>query len=342
MEDNRAAAIELTAPSDNMTPNTSAVQTRKKCSLKVDCVIDDRYKLLAEVGYGGMGMVFRALDTQTGDLKAVKVMHNHLQDNETNIKRFEREAEVALDLDHENIISVCRFGLTEKHEPFIIMEFLKGESLDELIQHSGVVPVDLFYHLFLQICRGLSYSHSKGVVHRDIKPSNIMIVDGDDGTELVKIVDFGIARVCSKTGVVCPTTSNMLKALCKTSAGLTDEQKDELQRLTQPGEIFGSPLYMSPEQCQGEEADCRSEVYSLGCMMFEALTGKPPLKGTNAMDTLILRINEDAPLINTVDPELKFPEALEKVVAKALARYPNQRYQEVHELTAALEEAMAS
>ncbi len=301
----------------------------------VGTVIAGRYKLLADIGYGGMGRVFRALDTKHDELRALKIMHNHLQSDATNVKRFEREAELALGLKHENIVEVIDFGLTETGEPFIVMELLKGESLDDLLKHETRLPLDLFAILFPQICEGLSYSHASNVVHRDIKPSNIMIIDSQEG-EQIKIVDFGIARVCGTTGVVCPTSSTILKAQPESDKDLSPEQREELQRLTQPGEIFGSPLYMSPEQCQGEEADCRSEVYAMGCMMFESLTGKPPLKGENAMDTLLLRINEEAPAINKVVPGVTFPDTLEAVVAKALKRDPNERYQEVYELNAAL------
>ena len=306
--------------------------------------LPDGYELIEKLGEGGMGRVYRVRDLSLDKEFAIKILQQDLSKDASALKRFNQEIDAAAALSHANLISIYKHGTTDNGEPYLVMDYLEGPSLAELIEKGTDFAgnADRLLDIFIQICEALAHAHENGVIHRDIKPSNIIITKAADGKDLVKIVDFGIARVCSKTGVVCPTTSNMLKALCKTSAGLTDEQKDELQRLTQPGEIFGSPLYMSPEQCQGEEADCRSEVYSLGCMMFEALTGKPPLKGSNAMDTLILRINEDAPLINTVDPELRFPEALEKVVAKALARYPDQRYQEVHELTAALEEAMAS
>ena len=298
--------------------------------------IGSRYQVIEELGKGGMGKVLKAIDKETDNLCAIKLMHNHMRQSETNLKRFEREAQLAINLAHPNIVSTVDFGTTVKSEPFIVMEYLDGISLDQFIEEKKRISLPDFYTIFRQVCEGLKYSHASDVVHRDIKPSNIMVLI-QDKIFLVKIVDFGIARVCKNTGDInCPSEIYEMTFPNKTNS-LSEADLDKLQQLTQPGEIFGSPLYMSPEQFEGEAADCCSEVYGLGCMMFEALTGRAPLKGNNAMETLFERINNEAPSINSLDSGLKFPEQLELVVSKALKRDREDRYQEVEDVLNALD-----
>ncbi|MFN8551609.1 MAG: serine/threonine-protein kinase [Candidatus Obscuribacterales bacterium] len=314
----------------------------------------DRFRIVSEVGVGGMGKVFQAVEQHSNKVFALKVMHNHLKNDPTNRMRFEREAKVAIDLRHKHIVEVTAYGFTESNEPFIVMEFLEGVSLQDVLKQKHRLELQEFFATFAGVCDGLSYAHESNVVHRDIKPSNIMLVNGDFNES--KIVDFGIAKVCKQTGEVCPETASALKSIVTSGDApsalhsshavettvkmlVSQEGASVLQNLTQPGEIFGSPLYLSPEQCMGEEADCRSEVYTLGCVMFESLTGTPCLKGSNAMETLLLRVQNDAPSINELDEGLKFPVELEKVVARALQRNPDERFQSVRELGAALKAA---
>lgn len=301
----------------------------------VGTMVAARYRLVADIGAGGMGQVFKAEDMQAKTVCAVKVMHNHLRESDINLKRFEREGEVAVALKHENIVSVTDYGFTETMEPFIVMEFLEGESLADILQTEKQLSIESFCHIFGAVCSGLSYAHLSNVVHRDVKPSNIMILGGPKGQ--IKIVDFGIARVCKSTGEVCPTSANASETSPGTVATLQGLDSQRLQQLTQPGEIFGSPLYMSPEQFYGEEADCRSEVYALGCMMFESLAGKPPLKGSNAMATLAKKVTEVAPPIRSLNE--KVPPAVESMIERCLERNPDERYQTVAELREALLEA---
>lgn len=329
--------IELPETTYVMTSNDSTSAQKpdsEEPPLGSGAVLSLRYRLKAEIGVGGMGRVFQAMDCETGSLCAVKVMHNHLKEDAVNRMRFEREAQVAINLKHENIVAVTDFGITESNEPFIVMEYLEGKSLAELLQEQRRLALTDFGNIFIRVCQGLSYAHKSNVVHRDMKPSNIMLIDGDPTQ--VKIVDFGIARVCKTTGEICPTSSAALRSLPTSADALSIGEADLLQHLTQPGEVFGSPLYMSPEQCQGEEADCRSEVYSLGCMMFESLTGVPPLKGKNAMETLIQRISYNAPSISSVIPNLSFPDELSQIVSRALERAPENRYQSVNEVLEAI------
>lgn len=296
-------------------------------------VLAGRYLLQEEVGTGGMGRVFKAQDQRQDSTCAVKVMHNHLKDDKISRKRFEREAELAISLRHDNIVAVSDFGLTEANEPYIVMEYLVGESLAEIIQRQGFLPVEQFTSIFLEVCRGLSYAHGANVVHRDMKPSNIMKTDCGQ----IKIVDFGIAKACARTGEICPTSASALKNLL-TAREIDRETEDLLQDLTQPGEIFGSPLYMSPEQCYGEEADCRSEVYALGCMMYEALTGQTPLRGRNAMETMLKRVHDQPPRLSEEKGERQFPQVLEDLIARCLQKEPDKRFQTALALYEALEQ----
>lgn len=293
--------------------------------------ISERYRLLNELGVGGMGTVFRAVERETEATYAVKVMHRHLKADTTNVLRFEREAKLASTLQHPNIVKVIDFGLTEASEPYMVMEYLEGENLDDMIEACGRLAIEEFAPIFSQVCAGLSYAHESNIVHRDIKPSNIMLV-AHTAPILVKIVDFGIAKACESTGEICPTSVAVLQTTDWAAGTPTEEVSKLLQTLTEPGKIFGSPLYMSPEQCNGQEADCRSEVYSLGCMVFEILTGAAPLRGRDAMETMMRKMRDKPPLMGSVAQDLKFSDELEAVVQRCLERDPDKRYKTVAEL----------
>lgn len=298
-----------------------------------------RYRIIKNLGEGGMGKVVQATDHLTNNLCAVKVMHNHLSEREEDLLRFQREASLSLALKHENIVDVLDMNFTEDRQPFIVMEFIEGKSLDDVLQEQTRLSIDEFTTIFSQVCNGISFAHDNHVVHRDIKPSNIMIVE-EDGSRKVKVVDFGIAKICGTTGEVCPNTARAIEMVQSLSGGAIDVES--FQTLTQPGKLFGSPLYMSPEQFRGLEADCRSEVYALGCMMFESLTGVPPLKGDTALETVMMRLNDDAPSISEVVPGLKFPQEIEYIVSRALLFDPDQRFQSVSDLAAAVSEFAAA
>jgi eukaryotic-like serine/threonine-protein kinase len=230
-------------------------------------------------------------------------------------------------------VDVIAVNFTDDRQPFIVMQFIQGKSLDQLLEERRYLNMDEFLNIFRQICRGLSFAHDNNVVHRDIKPSNIMIVT-EDGAEKVKIVDFGIARICRTTGEICPTEALQIEQSLSNLAHSIDAES--LQKLTQPGKIFGSPLYMSPEQFRGQEADCRSEVYALGCMMFEALTGVPPISGDTATETVMKKLTDAPPSLNSVVPGLTFPLELEEIISRALVPEPDERYQSVQELYEAI------
>src|SRR5579885_840846 len=207
-----------------------------------------RYELNARLGAGGMGAVYKGYDHVLEKTIGVKMLLPSLK-KEAAI-RFHNEAKACAKLEHPNILKVLDFGQTPKGDFYLIMDYIEGRSLADVIKTSGPLEVGTALDVFCQICSGLQHAHSRGVLHRDVKPSNVMLAQEAGGNYQVKVVDFGIAKLKS------------------------DEQK-----LTTTGVRIGSPLYMSPEQARGEEVDHRSDIYSMGCLMFAALTGAPPICG---------------------------------------------------------------
>jgi serine/threonine protein kinase len=270
-------------------------------------VIGDRYKVLSLLGKGGMGSVYRAQHTSLGKIQAIKILKQSALENNTALNRFDIEAKAASSLSHANLVSVHDYGLTSEGAPYLVMDFVEGVSLLDVLQRDGALNSALVIELFEQICDGLAYAHSQGVVHRDIKPSNIILTRTASGAPQIKIVDFGIAKIVSDNSAE--------------------------HELTQTGEVFGSPMYMSPEQCEGHrEVDARSDIYSVACVMYEALTGYPPFTGANAIQTMYKQINESPSPIDGANRRLRIPPALENVVMRALEKKPSERHQSMEEL----------
>jgi serine/threonine protein kinase/tetratricopeptide (TPR) repeat protein len=267
-------------------------------------ILGGRYKVLSLLGRGGMGVVYRVEQIFLGKELALKTM-NKSSITDVTIRRFQAEARAAFAVDHPNIISVHDFGLLDDQTPFLAMEIIHGETLGAHLKNR-VLSVDEAIPIFIQVCFGLAHAHANGVVHRDIKPNNIMLLDqvkhGTEGS--VKILDFGIAKLTLNDG-------------------------GEIQALTRTGEIFGSPLYMSPEQCTGEKVDHRSDIYSVGCVLFETLTGRPPIIGESALTTMMMHQSAIAPSLKEASPGASFPPELENVVKLMLAKQPGQRYQDL-------------
>lgn len=238
-----------------------------------------------------------------GKTLALKIL-NTSRLSDLSVRRFHHEARAAFAIDHPNLITVHDFGLLEDKIPYLIMDYIEGESLAQRIKDNAMLDLKEALPLFLRICFGLGYAHEKGVVHRDIKPSNIMLVElrGELNDGFVKIVDFGLAKFTQKEG-------------------------DNIQSLTRTGEVFGSPLYMSPEQCSGNSVDERSDIYSLGCVFFETLTGTPPFIGQTALATMMLHLGQQAPSLKEASMGKDFPPVIERIVAKMLSKKPEERYQ---------------
>lgn len=276
----------------------------------------EKYEILSILGEGGMSIVYKARHKYMDRVVAVKLLHEHLVGDPLAVQRFERESKAASSLSHQNIVTVHDFGMTKKGQAYFVMDCLEGESLGEVLERDVRLPLSDAISIFKQTCDGLEHAHKKGIVHRDLKPSNLVLIKQDDGSTLVKIVDFGIAKVLPKDG-----------------------QTKQKQQLTQTGEIFGSPLYMSPEQCNGSELDHRADIYSLGCLMYETLAGVPPFIGDNFINTVVKHINEPPPQFAKTAPEAAIPAQVEATINKCLAKDPADRYQNVAILRQSLMDA---
>lgn len=262
-------------------------------------VLPSRYKVLKILGQGGAGVVYKAEDTMLDKLVAIKTLRRAATPNEA--LRFQREAQLAGALNHPNVMSVLDFGMTESNDPYLVMSFVKGESLAQRLERKGLLPRGEALNLFLQIAKGLSHAHKHSIIHRDIKPSNVMLVKTKESI-VAQIVDFGLAKTVH-----------------------------EDQRLTAPGAGIGTPTYMSPEQIRGEEVDNRTDIYSFGCLMFKVLMGRPPYQGRTAIDTISMHLNDEPPSMKDSRGEPP-SEVLQMLVLNCLAKDADDRYQTVDEI----------
>ncbi|MCC7529421.1 MAG: serine/threonine protein kinase [Candidatus Melainabacteria bacterium] len=278
----------------------------------VGSIIQNRYEVEEPIGRGGMSSVYRARDLTSGEKVAFKVMHAHLLDNPANVRRFRREAQAANKVRHPHAVKIFDVGVTPNGSPYIIMDYLNGPSLSDVIEKEGKLPVERCLKIFIQACEGMSHVHELGVLHRDLKPSNIVLVKEGDDEDYVKVVDFGIAKV------------------------LAEEARSTLSK-TPTGHALGSPPYMSPEQCRGIVVDKRADVYSMGCLMYEALTGRVPLEGETIVETMYKQVHELPKSLIGVEADVRLVERLEKILFRALSKDPNNRQQSMDELKHELE-----
>lgn len=292
-----------------MSPAKDADAYRK---LEPNEKFSDKYRVINQIGHGGMGRIYKVFDTHSNRVIALKVLHPHLINDEEAIKRFEREAKAAIHLRHPNLLTVYDYGFSSEGLPFIAMEYLDGEVLQQLLKVDGPLEVRRFLTIFLQICHGLHHAHINQVIHRDVKPGNIMLIKVDKTSDVAKLVDFGIAKI------VRPDDKSA-------------------QRLTQTGDVFGSPFYMSPEQCMGKELDARSDVYSLGCVMYEAISGRRAMDGPNALSTMQMQVSNRPKPFGEVCPQINVSPQIESVILRALEKKQENRFQSAKELGMELE-----
>jgi eukaryotic-like serine/threonine-protein kinase len=272
-------------------------------------VLAERYELEELVGSGGMSSVYRAHDKVLDRRVALKVLHQQLTSEDEYVERFRREARMVAGLLHQNIVTVIDRG-EDRGCPFIVFEFVDGENLKQLVNREGRLPVDRAVELAVQVARGLSFAHSNGYVHRDVKPQNVLL----NGDGEAKVTDFGIAR-----------------------------SLDVKHGVTQTGTVLGTSDYIAPEQAQGQRVDEHTDVYSLGIVLFELLTGDVPFSGDNFVAVAMKHINETPPPVSVLRPEV--PPRLDAAVARALAKRPEDRFATMgdfgRELEACLEELRA-
>ncbi len=271
----------------------------------------DRYRITEMIAKGGMGIVFKAYDQVMNRDVALKLLHTHMLEDSKAKQRFEKEMSICISFKHPNVVSVFDYGYSPEQLPYMVMEFLDGRTLDDIQIESGPLSLAMFVRVFSQVCSALIHAHAKQYIHRDVKPRNIMMIPQDNGDYLAKLVDFGIAKVVGQT-------------------------ENTLQKLTQTGDALGSPFYMSPEQCRSLDMDARSDIYSLGCVMYESISGKLPFNGPNAISTLFMHVNDRAEPFSAYRPDLNIPRQLERIVLKMLEMEPLARYQTVTELAADL------
>jgi DNA-binding NarL/FixJ family response regulator len=273
------------------------------------CMIADRYSIESVLGRGGMGIVYRAKHLLMDRLVAIKMLHPALIEDELVVRRFQSEAKSLNGLVHPNLVAVFDYGITAKGEPYMVMDYHNGRGLDNILENHSQIDIGMAFNIFSQACDALTAVHEHNMLHRDIKPSNIVI--SEDG--LVKLVDFGIAKSIVKAAL----------------------------NLTPACEIVDTPKYMSPEQCIGGELDARSDIYALGCVMYEVFGGQPPFKADNFYDMVRQHVDVAPSRLPFFQLSEYFSPVLESIVFKALAKEPDQRYQSTAELKIELQ-AVAS
>ena len=276
----------------------------------VGATVAGRYKVLRRLGEGGMGVVYEAIDERLEKRVAVKVLRDDFARRPDVVARFTQEAKSAARIKHENVLDVTDYGQTEDSSFYIAMELLTGTDLADVLQSDGVVSQERGIEVALQVCRALQAAHQKGIVHRDMKPENVFLVRTDDGREVVKIVDFGIAQMKDITG-----------------------SAEGSRKLTRTGMIFGTPEYMSPEQAAGKPVDQRVDVYASGIILYEMFVGRVPFLGDTFMGILTKHMFEAPPPLKHVNPAVNVAPDLEAIIFKALAKDPAQRYQSMQEFS---------
>ncbi|MEY3011731.1 MAG: hypothetical protein RIT45_466 [Pseudomonadota bacterium] len=273
-----------------------------------------RYRLVSLLGAGGMGSVYKGHDSQMSDrVVAVKVLAPHLVSDEKQVLRFEQEARAANQLRHPNTISVLDFGRDPDGHIFMVIEFLTGETLTGILRR-GRMDISRVLYIFRQICKSLAEAHSKGIVHRDLKPDNIFVCEIYGESDFVKVIDFGIAKFLEEEG----------------------------NQLTQAGKMFGTPRYLSPEQAQGKRLDARSDLYTLGVMLFECITGRPPFVADEAIAVAIKHVQEAPPKMEEVAADVYVPREVDLLVFKLLAKKADDRYQSAEEVVRAIDDALVA
>jgi TonB family protein len=279
-------------------------------------VIAGRYRLLEKIGQGGMGAVYKGQHIKINRLTAIKLLTSELVSNQEFITRFQREAEMASQIDHPNAVAIYDFGEAEDGLVYLAMEFVNGKPLSAILRKSGAFGIERVVRIAKQAAEALGAAHNLGIIHRDFKPDNIMICDKPGRPDWVEVVDFGIAK-----------------------RAVADSQQ---AGLTQAGFVLGTPLYMSPEQVAGEELDPRSDLYSLALVVYEMLTCALPFEGSTTQSQMVKRLLEPPKPLSLIKPNLELRPAVESVIMRALSRKPADRHSSTLEFAEALERASRS
>ena len=300
-EEARTARQSRRARSSAAVPAADVGEPAAELAQLVGQTLDGRYRIEEKVGEGGMSFVYRATDVRTGDTLAIKMLSPALSRDDNAMARLRREAELAGKLAHPNVCHIIRLGEASGGTVYVVMPFMEGELLCDRAIREGQLALGVVAQFVSEIAAGLHVAHELGIVHRDLKPENVMLCPRPDGTTRAVVMDFGLAKE-RRVGA-------------------------EVRKLTATGIVLGTPEFMSPEQLRGKPLDARSDIYSLGLMTYELLTGQLPFSGKTQQDMMIARLKGDPTPIRAMRPELGFSLAVEKVLLRSLARDPGDRYQ---------------
>lgn len=285
--------------------------SRTSSDALVGALVGRRFELEARLGTGSVGVVYRARDQQTGDAVAIKVWHG--VDDEQSRGRFAREAQALATLEHANIVDVLSTGRLETGTPYVAMELLRGETLEATLAADGAMNPERVRHIMRQLLSAIAFAHKRNVVHRDLKPDNIFLCRDGSGQEVVKLLDYGLAKFLGADA---------------TSGGAD---------LTVTGMVMGTPLYMPPEQAAGARVDVRADVYAVGCIAFEMLTGRLPYVGDDFGELIRAHVTAPVPRLADALPSVEPRAELQALLDKAMAKQAAARFEHAGSMLSALE-----
>jgi DNA-binding NarL/FixJ family response regulator/tRNA A-37 threonylcarbamoyl transferase component Bud32 len=281
-------------------------------SLVIGSVFAEKYQIESLVGRGGLARVYKARHLHMDRTVAIKVLLPQFAKDKTIVKQFEQEAKAASALVHPNIVTIYDFGIASHGQPFLVMDFFEGQTLADILHEQKYLELSQFFDVFMQVCDALAAAHAKNTIHCDMKPSNIVLASSENGESIVKVVDFGMAQILSSS----------------------DSESEEKNK----SELAGSPYFMSPEQCLGQTVDPRSDLYSLGCVMYQALTGELAFNGATAIECFNKHILGAPMKFSEVCLDKGYPLDLQDLVFQLMATNPDDRFQSAGDLRTALED----
>lgn len=294
--------------------NEQTIKDLGSCRPEIDGI-----EIIDQLGKGGTSNVFRARQVGTDRIVALKVLSSEAVQGESSIKRFRQEARLTTKLDHPNIVKVLAFGISRDNQPYLVMEYIQGKSLAEDLKINGRMSLLRFRNVFLPVLSALEAAHEAGLVHRDVKPANIMLTLDIDGVERAKLLDFGIAKELPESGVEAVTLG-----------------------LTHSGSLIGSPAYMSPEQCDGKPLDRRSDIYSMACVMYEALSGMPPFSASTSLEIMRKHLMQTPPTVAELCSTIDISQELAETIVWGLQKAPAERPQTASEYARKLDTVLGA
>ena len=266
-----------------------------------------QYTIISKIGSGGMGTVYKAKHVKIEKFLAVKILSSELVSSKSTRRRFEQEVQASCNLTHPHLVSVYDFGISDRGAPYMVMDFIDGITLAQEIKDLGFIEKERALNIAIQLCEGISHAHSRSILHRDIKPSNIMLTETGENKDFIKVVDFGLAKLMPSSGT-------------------------EGKTMTSTTDVMGSPFYMSPEQCLGEQLDQRSDIYAIGCVLHEMFTGKPPFSSGNTIKIIFQHLNADRTALLKRMHKFKLQAGMEKIILRCLQKNAKDRYQSTNDL----------